>query len=188
MVLERGMQAPNFTLPNIDGSIISLHDFQGAPALLVMFICNHCPFVIHLNEELVSFANEYQKKGLAIVAINSNDQEAYEQDGPKMMKEHAKKVGYSFPYLFDETQEVAKQYFAACTPDFFLFDANQHLVYRGEFDDTRPKSGRHPNGKDMREAVDTVLSGRELMPSNRPSIGCNIKWKPGNEPEYFHPH
>jgi len=184
-MLPLGSQAPSFSLPNVDGSTVSLSDFEGKPGLLVMFICNHCPFVIHLRDELAKFAREYQEKGLGIVAISSNDVENFPQDGPDQMKEEAEAHGYTFPYLYDETQEVAKAYHAACTPDFFLFDADRKLVYRGQFDDSRPDSGIPITGEDLRAACDAVLAGQDVPAEQRPSIGCNIKWKSGSEPAYF---
>lgn len=186
-MLELGTPAPEFTLKDFDGKVYSLKDFAEAPALLVMFICNHCPYVKHLQKELVKFCREYQQKGLAVVAINSNDYSAYPDDSPQKMKEVAMELGYTFPYLVDETQEVAKAYRAACTPDFFLFDKDRKLVYRGQFDDSRPKMENPPpvTGKDLREAVEAVLSGRPVSKNQKPSMGCNIKWKPGNEPYYF---
>ena len=182
-MLPLGSQAPDFSLPNVDGKTVSLSDFADNRALLVMFICNHCPFVIHLRKDLVTFAKEYQEKGLGIVAISSNDAESYPQDGPDQMKQEARTHGYPFPYLYDETQEVAKAYHAACTPDFFLFDVDRKLV--GQFDDSRPESGIPITGKDLRAACDAVLAGKPVPAEQRPSIGCNIKWKPGREPDYF---
>ncbi|MBX3437870.1 MAG: thioredoxin family protein [Planctomycetaceae bacterium] len=184
-MLPLGSQAPSFSLPNVDGRTVSLSTFDGTPGLLVMFVCNHCPFVIHLREDLVKFAKEYQEKGLAVVAISSNDVEDYPQDGPDKMREEAETHGYSFPYLYDATQDVAKAYHAACTPDFFLFDANRKLVYRGQFDDSRPGSGIPITGQDLRAACDAVLAGQRVPAEQRPSIGCNIKWKAGREPSYF---
>jgi peroxiredoxin len=184
-MLPIGSSAPDFTLPNVDGSIVSLTDFVDRDGLLVMFICNHCPFVIHLREHLAKFAREYQEKGLGIVGISSNDAETYPQDRPERMEEEAEAHGYTFPYLYDETQEVAKAYHAACTPDFFLFDRQKKLVYRGQFDDSRPESGKPVTGADLRAACNAVLAGKSVPKEQRPSIGCNIKWKPGNEPEYF---
>jgi hypothetical protein len=150
-----------------------------------MFICNHCPFVLHLQKDLVKFAREYQEKGLGIVAVSSNDAESYPQDGPEPMQRVAKEQGYTFPYLYDGSQEVAKAYHAACTPDFFLFDRDRKLVYRGQFDDSRPDSGIPITGKDLRAACDAVLAGKPVPAEQRPSIGCNIKWKAGNAPSYF---
>ena len=184
-MLPLGSAAPNFSLPNVDGSTVSLSDFDGRPGLLVIFMCNHCPFVIHLRSDLASFADEYQERGLAVVGISSNDVENYPQDGPDKMKEEAEAAGYRFPYLFDESQDVAKAYHAACTPDFFLFDKDHKLVYRGQFDDSRPDSGIPVTGEDLRAACDAVLAGQPVPADQKPSIGCNIKWKAGSEPSYF---
>lgn len=180
-----GSPAPDFSLPNVDGSTVSLVDFAGAPGLLVIFMCNHCPFVIHLADQLAEFAREYQAKGLAIVGISSNDVGNYPADSPEQMVAEAEQRGYVFPYLYDETQEVAKAYQAACTPDFFLYDKDQKLAYRGQFDSTRPDSGQTPTGEDLRAACDAVLAGQSAPAEQLPSIGCNIKWKAGNEPAYF---
>jgi peroxiredoxin len=184
-MLTLGTKAPEFSLVNVDGRTASLADFAKAPALLVIFMCNHCPFVKHLADALAQFAAEYMDKGLAVVGINSNDVANYPADSPEQMVREAEERGYPFPYLYDETQEVAKAYRAACTPDFFLFDRDRRLVYRGQFDDSRPDSGRPITGADLRAAVDAVLAGRKLKQEQLPSIGCNIKWKPGNEPDYF---
>jgi peroxiredoxin len=179
------MTAPHFSLPDPEGRIVSISDFEDAPALLVMFLCNHCPFVKHVRHELGTFGREYQERGLAIVAINSNDIESYPADRPELMAVEAREAGYTFPYLFDETQEVARAYRAACTPDFFLFDRDRRLVYRGQFDDSRPSNGIPVTGGDLRVAVDTVLAGEMPDADQRVSVGCNIKWKPGNAPDYF---
>ena len=184
-MLSLGTEAPDFSLVNVDGKTVSLSDFDNAPALLVVFMCNHCPFVKHLADPLAQFANEYMAKGLAVVGINSNDVANYPADSPEQMVREAEERGYQFPYLYDETQEVAKAYRAACTPDFFLFDRDRRLVYRGQFDDSRPDSGIPITGKDLRAAVDAVLAGKEPSANQRPSIGCNIKWIAGNEPDYF---
>jgi peroxiredoxin len=178
-MLSLGTEAPDFTLVNVDGTTVSLGDFDDAPALLVVFMCNHCPFVKHLADSLAQFANEYIPKGLAMVGINSNDVANYPADSPEQMVREAEDRGYRFPYLYDETQDVAIAYHAACTPDFFLFDRDRRLVYRGQFDDSRL------TGKDLRAAVDAVLAGKQPSTDQRPSIGCNIKWIPGNEPDYF---
>ncbi len=183
-MLSLGTKAPDFSLVNVDGKIVSLADFAGDP-LLVMFICNHCPFVKHLADAIAQFGAEYQQKGLAIVAINSNDVTAHPADSPEQMVAEAETRGYTFPYLFDETQEVAKAYRAACTPDFFLFDRDMKLAYRGQFDSSRPDSGIPVTGADLRAAADAVIAGRDAPHTQMPSIGCNIKWKPGNEPDYF---
>jgi peroxiredoxin len=183
-MLPLGTRAPAFQLPDFAGRSHALEDFAGSPALLVAFICNHCPFVKHIRTEFARFAGEYGPRGLAVVAINSNDLDAYPQDGPEAMRQEAEALGYGFPYLLDETQQVAKAYRAACTPDFFLFDADRRLVYRGQFDDSRPGSDRPVTGADLRSAVDAVLARREVNPEQMPSLGCNIKWKPGGAPEY----
>lgn len=184
-MLPLGTAAPNFSLPNIDGKTVSLGDFKDAPALLVMFICNHCPFVKHVADELAKLGRDYQAQGAAIVAISSNDVGNHPDDSPAKMKEEASTRGYTFPYLYDESQTVAKAYHAACTPDFFLFDKQQQLVYRGQLDDSRPQSGLPVTGRDLRHALDAVLVGKPVNPEQRASLGCNIKWKSGNEPEYF---
>ena len=184
-MLALGTPAPDFRLPDTQDRTVSRDDSQNAPALLVMFICNHCPFVKHIREGLAAFGRDYHEKGLAIVAINSNDVANYPDDSPAKMKEEAKAAGYVFPYLYDESQGVAKAYAAACTPDFFLFDNERKLVYRGQFDDSRPGSGIAVTGKDLRAASDRVLSGAAVDREQKPSIGCNIKWKAGNAPRYF---
>ena len=177
-MLALGTPAPPFSLPDaVSGKIVSISDFKTSPALLVMFICNHCPFVKFVRAELAKIGSEYQKRGAAIVAINSNDIVKYPDDSPAKMKEEAKAAGYTFPYLFDETQEVAKAYDAACTPDFFLFDKQRRLVYRGQLDDARPSLNIPVTGKDLRAALDAVLAGRPVPKDQKPSIGCNIKWK-----------
>jgi peroxiredoxin len=180
-----GERAPNFSLPNVDGKTVSLKDFNGKPGLLVIFMCNHCPFVIHLRSALAAFGKEYQAKGLAVVGINSNDISTHPDDSPERMKVEAQTAGYTFPYLFDESQEVAQAYGAACTPDFFLFDAQHRLVYRGQFDDSRPGNGKPITGADLRAACDAVLAGTAVTTRQKPSIGCNIKWKTRREPAYF---
>jgi len=184
-MLPLGTKAPDFSLVNVDGRTVSLSDFADAPALLVMFICNHCPFVKHIANALAQFTAEYMAKGVAIVGVNSNDAASYPADSPEQMVREAEERGYQFPYLYDETQEVAKAYRAACTPDFFLFDRDRRLVYRGQFDDSRPDGGIPVTGRDLRAAVDAVLAGKKPSENQRPSIGCNIKWKPGHEPDYF---
>jgi peroxiredoxin len=183
-MLALGTPAPDFALPDYAGSPHALGDFATAPALLVAFICSHCPFVRHLRHEFAAMAREYQPQGLAVVAINSNDVEAYPQDGPEAMRAEALELGYAFPYLLDATQAVAKAYCAACTPDFFLFDAQRRLVYRGQFDDRRPGNGRPVTGADLRAAVEATLAGRAPGAEQLPSLGCNIKWRRGNEPGY----
>ena len=181
-MLPLATDLPEFSLPNVDGSTVAASDYHGRP-LLVMFLSNHCPFVKHLRAALADFGREYQGKGLAVVAIGSNDAEAYPDDGPEKMKDEAQSAGYVFPYLYDATQEVAKRFRAACTPDFFLFDAEGKLAYRGQFDDSRPSNGRPITGADLRAACDAVLAGRPVPEPQRPSIGCNIKWR--DAPEYF---
>jgi len=183
-MLPLGTQAPAFALRNIDGKTVSLDDCKSAKALLVMFICNHCPFVIHVRDELAKMGSDYQDKGVAIIAINSNDAETHAADSPDMMAQEAKNIGYGFPYLYDESQAVAKAYQAACTPDFFLFDGDQKLVYRGQLDDSRPNNALPVNGSDLRAAIDAVITGSPVSSEQKSSMGCNIKWKPGNEPKY----
>nr|VFJ44442.1 MAG: Peroxiredoxin [Candidatus Kentron sp. FM]VFJ61337.1 MAG: Peroxiredoxin [Candidatus Kentron sp. FM]VFK08953.1 MAG: Peroxiredoxin [Candidatus Kentron sp. FM] len=185
IMLKLGTAAPDFSLPDTNGNSVSRKDFQGAPGLLVVFMCNHCPDVGHIREALAAFAEEYMPKGLAMVGINANDVDDYPDDSPKKMAEEVAKFGYTFPYLFDETQKIAKAYRAACTPDFFLFDKKRKLVYRGQFDDSRPKNNLPVTGRDLRQAVDALLSGRAIDPDQKASVGCNIKWKLGNEPDYF---
>lgn len=185
VMVPLGTEAPDFQLQDIHGNIIRRDDFLGKKGLLVMFICNHCPFVKHIQKELVKLTNEYQAKGIGIVGINSNNAEKYPEDSWDKMKETAEREGYTFPYLYDETQEIAKRYKAVCTPDFFLFDKNFKLVYRGQFDDSRPGNGKPVNGQDLRHALDCLLEEKPIPEHQKPSIGCNIKWKPGNEPEYF---
>ena len=180
-----GTAAPDFKLPDTTGKLVALADFKDEPALLVMFICNHCPFVKHIRSGLAQFGRAYHGRGLAIVAINSNDASVYPDDSPAKMADEVKQVGYTFPYLYDETQAVAKAYAAACTPDFFLFDRQRKLVYRGQFDDSRPGNNRPVTGADLRTAADLVLAGKAVTTVQKPSIGCNIKWKAGNEPQYF---
>jgi peroxiredoxin len=186
-MLELGTLAPDFQLPDFDGHTYALRDFAAAPALLVAFVCNHCPFVRHIRAGFAAFAREYGSKGLAVVFINSNDLSAYPQDGPDAMREESRELGYTFPYLLDSDQSVAKAYRAACTPDFFLFDARRRLAYRGQFDGSRPGSATPVTGADLRAAVDAVLAGHQPDDDQRPSVGCNIKWKPGNAPGYFAP-
>jgi peroxiredoxin len=184
-MLPLGTMAPDFKLPDTNGKTVSLANFKNAPALLVLFICNHCPYVKHIRAGLAQLARDYAPKGVAIAGINSNDVENYPDDSPARMKEEVKSAGYIFPYLYDETQAVAKAYCAACTPDIYLFDKNQKLVYRGQMDDSRPGNGMPVTGKDLRAALDAVLAGKLVSPSQKASVGCNIKWKAGNEPDYF---
>ncbi len=184
-MLPLGTVAPDFRLRDTEGRWVSLRDFKGASALVVIFMCNHCPYVKHIRSGLAQFARDYRSKGVAIVGINSNDAVNYPADSPAGMAEEVKAAGYSFPYLFDEMQDVAKAYHAACTPDIYLFDRDQRLVYRGQFDDSRPGNGLPVTGKDLRAACEAVLAGKAVPERQKPSIGCNIKWKPGNEPDYF---
>lgn len=184
-MMPLGTPAPDFSLQDTYGNTISLGDFSEARALLVMFICNHCPFVKHVREELARLGADYQAQGVGIVAIMSNDVEKFPDDSPEKMAEEVLDAGYTFPYLYDPTQEVARKYGAACTPDFFLFDRDKCLFYRGQLDDARPGNDKPVTGADLRNALDAVLAGRPAPESQKPSIGCNIKWKPGNEPPYF---
>jgi len=183
-MLPLGTAAPDFKLPDTNGKTVALADFQGTPALLVLFICNHCPYVKHIRAGLAQLGRDYLPRGAAIVAINSNDVANYPDDSPARMKAEVKAAGYLFPYLYDESQAVAKAYHAACTPDIYLFDRNRKLVYRGQFDDSRPGNGVPVTGKDLRAALDAVLAGQSVPPDQKASVGCNIKWKAGNEPEY----
>ena len=172
-----GTKAPDFTLINtVTNQNVSLQQAKGKNGTVIMFICNHCPFVIHVNDALVKLANDYQEKGINFIAISANDVENYPQDAPELMKELAEKLHYPFPYLYDETQEVAKAYDAACTPDFYLFDAELKLSYRGQLDDSRPGNGLPITGKDLRFALDCLIEGKENTENQKPSIGCNIKW------------
>lgn len=184
-MLELGTSAPGFTLPDTTGASVSLSDYGDAPALVVAFICNHCPFVVHIREALAEFGREYQERGVAIVAINSNDVASHPDDSPEKMAEELASAGYTFTYLYDESQSVAQAYRAACTPDFFVFDGDQRLVYRGQFDESRPESGIPVTGADLRSACDAVLAGQAVVEEQRPSLGCNIKWREGNSPAYF---
>lgn len=178
-MLPLGTQAPDFSLPDtVSGSIVTLNSIKGKKGTVVMFICNHCPFVIHVNPEIVNIANTYGQKGIGFVAISSNDVENYPQDSPEKMKIHAKKEGYPFPYLYDESQETAKAYDAACTPDFYVFNENLKLVYRGQLDNSRPENGIPLTGEDLRHALDCLIENKENTKLQKPSIGCNIKWKP----------
>jgi peroxiredoxin len=184
-MLELGTEAPAFSLPDADGAMHSLEDAAGSKAYLVMFICNHCPFVKHVADELARLARDYEPQGVAVFAINSNDVEKYPEDGPAAMKAEAANRGYVFPYILDADQSVAKAYLAACTPDFYLFDADRVLVYRGQLDGSRPGNNVPVDGRDLRAALDTVLAGESVPEDQLPSLGCNIKWKAGNEPAYF---
>ena len=173
-----GFKAPGFKLLNpVTGKYESLNELKSDKATVIMFICNHCPFVKHVNEQLVKLALDYQAKGVAFIAINSNDVDNYPEDSPVKIKEYATRLKYPFPYLFDETQDVAKAYDAACTPDFYIFDNDMKCVYRGQLDDSRPGNGKPVTGKDIRNALDALLAGKEVMKEQMPSIGCNIKWK-----------
>jgi peroxiredoxin len=180
-----GTSAPDFKLMNVDGRMVALHDFDDKPALLVIFMCNHCPFVKHVADGLTKLAMDYMPKDVAIVGINSNDAATHPQDSPEQMVHEAENRGYPFPYLYDETQEVAKAYGAACTPDFFLYDKSRKLVYRGQLDGSRPGNNVPVTGQDLRAALDAVLAGRPQSEQQIPSIGCNIKWKAGSEPQYY---
>ena len=185
-MLDLGTPMPDFTLPDLDGTLVSGKDVAaGAKAVLVAFICPHCPFVRHIRAEFAKFAKEYEAKGLRVVAIASNSVVEYPEDGPDGMKKEKADVGYIFPYLFDYKQDVAKAFKAACTPDFFMFDGNGKLAYRGQFDGSRPKNSVPVNGADMRAATDLILAGKPAPEAQRPSMGCNIKWYPGNEPAYY---
>ncbi len=182
-MLPLGTRAPDFELTDtVTGETMRLEDFAGKEALLVMFICNHCPYVQHVRAGLAKLGEDYADEGIAIVAISANDPVAYPDDAPERLAAEAKRAGYRFPYLFDETQQVARAYTAACTPDFFLFDRQRELVYRGQFDSSRPGNGVPVTGEDLRAAIDAVLSGRTVSVEQRPSTGCGIKWRPGNEP------
>jgi peroxiredoxin len=184
-MLPLGTAAPGFSLPNCQGGTVSLQDFDEASSLLVIFMCNHCPYVKHVQRHLAALVREYQAKGVAVVGISSNDIASHPDDSPEEMAKIALEIGYTFPYLYDETQEVAKAYHAACTPDFFLFGANRKLVYRGQMDASRPGNSIPVTGNDLRHALDAVIAGKPVTGEQRASMGCGIKWKPGNEPEYM---
>jgi peroxiredoxin len=187
-MLELGSPAQDFSLPDVvSGEQLSFVSLAGKAPLLVMFICRHCPFVKHIQDELARLGRDYRNKGVVIVAISSNDADSFPEDSPESLKEMAAQLGFTFPFLYDETQEVARAYEAACTPDFYLFDESHLLVYRGQLDDSRPGNGVPVTGRDLRAAIDAVLSGRPVSEDQKPSIGCNIKWKPGSEPAYFNP-
>ena len=184
-MLELGTSAPDFSLPDVvSGKTVSLASFAGAKGLLVMFLCPHCPYVKHVQHGLAALLKEYRHEPLGIVAIGSNDAVQFPDDGPDGLRTQAAELGFAFPYCYDESQDVAKAYRAACTPDFFLFDADRKLVYRGQMDGARPKNDTPVTGSDLRAALDAVLAGRAIDPLQRPSLGCNIKWKKGNEPGY----
>ena len=184
-MLAIGTTAPDFHLPDTDGKIVSLTDLNSQAALAVIFMCNHCPYVVHIRAGLAKLAHDYIPSGVGFVGINANDAKNYPTDSPARMKDEVKAAGYIFPYLYDETQTVAKAYRAACTPDIFLFDRGRRLVYRGQFDASRPGNGIPVTGKDLRAAFDAVLAGKSTSEFQVASIGCNIKWKAGNEPDYF---
>ncbi|HSY17519.1 MAG TPA: thioredoxin family protein [Candidatus Acidoferrales bacterium] len=184
-MLPLGTTAPDFKLPDTNGKTVTLADFKDKTALAVIFMCNHCPYVVHIRPGLAQFARDYAAKNIGIVGISSNDAKNYPADSPAKMKDEVISAGYTFPYLYDEKQAVAKAYRAACTPDIFLFDRSRRLVYRGQFDASRPGNGIPVTGKDLRAAVDAVLAGKPTSELQVASMGCNIKWKPGNEPDYF---
>jgi peroxiredoxin len=185
-MLELGTTAPDFSLPDVvSGNAVSLDSFQDKKALLVMFICHHCPFVKHVKSELAQFGRDYGAKDVGIVAISSNDPAVSADDSPDGLRRMAAEWGFTFPVCYDETQAVAKSYAAACTPEFYLFDQDRKLVYRGQLDDSRPSNGKPVTGADLRAAIDAQLAGREISQDQKPSLGCNIKWRRGNEPVYF---
>ena len=185
-MLELDSKIPHFKLKNVlDDKIYASTSLSNEKPSLIMIICNHCPYVIHIRDSFLSFSNEYESKGLGIVAISSNDVLNYPDDSPEKMRDDALKFAYPFPYLFDENQEVAKAYRAACTPDFFLYDKERSLVYRGQYDSSRPKNSIPVTGEDIREATETLLKGEKITAEQSPSMGCNIKWKKGAEPDYF---
>lgn len=185
-MLALGTKAPAFSLPDVvSGEDVSLNTFASKKALLVMFICRHCPYVKHVQDELARLGKDYVEKDVGIVAIGSNDAESYPEDAPESLKEMAQELDFNFPYLYDEGQVVAKAYTAACTPDFFVFDEDRKLVYRGQLDGSRPGNNLPVTGADLRAALDAILAGETVNPDQIPSVGCNIKWKEGNEPTYF---
>lgn len=184
-MLPLGTEAPDFSLPDADGELHTLDDAGNADAWLIMFICNHCPFVKHVRDELARLGEDYLPRNVGVFAINSNDFDKHPDDSPARMKEEARAAGYRFPYLVDKNQEVAKAYRAACTPDFYVFDAARRLVYRGQLDDSRPSNDKPVDGRDVRQALDAILGGQSVPDDQRPSIGCNIKWREGNAPAYF---
>lgn len=183
-MLPLGTKAPSFRLTSTEGEEVSLSDFDGRDVLVVIFMCNHCPYVIHLHRGLVDFGKECEARGVAVVGINSNNPETHPEDSFERMVEEKQRVGYTFPYLFDASQQVARSYQAACTPDFYVFDRERQLRYRGQFDESRPGSNIPVSGRDLRAAVDALLAGKEPPAAQKPSLGCNIKWRPGNEPTY----
>ena len=185
-MLPLGTPAPPFRLPEpATGRQVALADFAASPALIVAFLCNHCPYVVHLRRALAELGRDCARRGIALVGISANNVGTHPDDRPERMAEHARTSGWTFPYLYDESQEVARAYRAACTPDFFLFGGDRRLVYRGQFDDSRPGNGRPTTGADLRGALDALMSGAPVSSHQIPSMGCNIKWKPGNEPDYF---
>lgn len=184
-MLELGTRAPDFDLSEPGGGRVALSDLDDAPALLVMFLCNHCPYVKHLRSHLAATVREYQARGVAAVAISANDADRYPADGPSEMAREKREQGYTFPYLYDESQEVARAYRAACTPEFYLFDADRRLFYRGQYDGSRPGNGAAVTGEDLTAALDALLAGEDPPTRQAPSVGCSIKWRPGNEPSYF---
>ncbi|MCG8651405.1 MAG: thioredoxin family protein [Pirellulales bacterium] len=186
-MLPLGTKAPAFSLPDTDGNTVSLDNFADRKALLVIFMCNHCPYVKHVADQLKSLSDDYMAQGVGVVGISSNDADTYPDDSPAAMAREKADRGYQFPYLYDEDQSVAQAYAAACTPDFFLFDRHHSLVYRGQLDSSRPNSGVPVTGEDLRAALDAVLSGQSPSDQQTPSLGCNIKWKEGNQPQYFNP-
>jgi peroxiredoxin len=185
-MLPLGTNAPDFHLPDVvSGNTISLSTFAGKQALLVMFICRHCPFVKHIKDEMARLDKDYISRNVGIVGISANDAKNYPDDAPEQLKAMAQELKLSFPICYDESQETAKAYTAACTPDFFLFDAQQQLVYRGQLDDSRPSNGKPVTGTDLRAAIEAILTGQSVNAQQQPSVGCNIKWKPGNAPSYY---
>lgn len=186
MLMELGAQAPDFSLPDVvSGRAITLKTFKGKKALLVMFICRHCPYVVHVKDELARLGKDYAAKDAGIVAISANDVSTHPDDAPDQLKAMATEQDFTFPFCYDESQQTAKAYTAACTPDLFLFDAGRALVYRGQLDDSRPGNGKPVTGKDLRTAIEAVLAGKPVSRTQMPSIGCGIKWKKGNEPAYY---
>ncbi len=177
-----GTRIPDFQLPDTEGNVVSVTDFAPYKGLLIIFMCNHCPYVVHIREALAAFASRNEPRGLAVIGINANDASTHPADSLEKMVEEVQTVGYTFPYLHDETQEVAKAFRAECTPDLFLYDEDRRLVYRGQFDDSRPGNNVEVNGKDIQSAVDALLDGRDVPREQKPSVGCSIKWKPGNVP------
>jgi len=185
VMLPLGTMAPPFALRDVvSGKICSLDSFTGKSALLVMFICRHCPYVVHVEQEIAKIGHDYRNSNLGMVAISSNDSSRYPDDAPPRLKEMAMRLGFAFPFCVDDTQEVAKAYRAACTPDFYLFDSDRRLVYRGQLDESRPGNNKPVTGRDLRAAIDAVLAGNPVNSSQKASVGCSIKWKPGNEPSH----